>query len=261
MTTTWRLTLLGAMASMLVILVGRSTASAQPSSAPGPCSVKTFEGSRFTVCRYVRGADALRLEIDGPRGPLGGFAALARHLGSTDAGRVTFAMNAGMYEIDQSPTGLLILNGRTVHSADTGLGDGGNFHLLPNGVFAVDKGGAARVTETKAFLAHPGDARWATQSGPLLVEHGVLHPKLAPDSDSRFIRNGVGVSRPDAALFVISEDPVSLGRFARFFRDALNCPDALYLDGKVSSLWAPGLRRRDPTTGLGPLVVVLKGTP
>ena len=246
--------------ALFLLTLAPQTANAQPASPSPPCSARTFEGSRFTVCRYVRGADSLKLALDGSHGRLGGFAALDRQLGSA-ASRVAFAMNAGMYEADQSPTGLLILNGRTAHPADTGPGDGGNFHLLPNGVFAVDAGGAVRVEETQAFLAHPGEVRWATQSGPLLVQHGALHPKLAPDGASKNIRNGVGVAGPDAAWFVISDDPVSLGRFARFFRDALNCPDALYFDGHVSSLWAPELGRRDPAQGLGPLVVVLKGAP
>ena len=244
----------------LVAVSEPAAVRADPSSATSPCVTQTFEGSRFTVCRYDRRADTLQLALDGPHGRLGGFAALARQLGPA-ASRVSFAMNAGMYETDQSPTGLLILNGRTVHPADTGLGDGGNFHLLPNGVFAVEAGGTVRVEETNAFLARPHAVRWATQSGPLLVEHGALHPKLAPDGASKNIRNGVGVSGPDTAWFVISDDPVSLGRFARFFRDALKCPDALYLDGHVSSLWAPGLGRRDAAVGLGPLVVVLKGAP
>ena len=242
----------------LVAIAPSPPAAAEPMTAPGPCAAQTFEGSRFTVCRYVRGADTVQLALDGPHGRLGGFAALARQLGPL-ASRLGFAMNAGMYESDQSPTGLLILNGRTVHAADTGRGDGGNFHLLPNGVFAVNADGSVRVRETHAFLVHPGDARWATQSGPLLVEHGVLHPKLAPDGASKNIRNGVGVAGPDAAVFVISDDPISLGRFARFFRDGLNCPDALYFDGHVSSLWAPALHRVDPATGLGPMVVVLRG--
>jgi len=254
-----RLHAAGAFAIVAALLPTTAPAAyAQPKIPALPCAVQTFEGSRFTVCRYARGADTIQLALDGPHGRLGGLAALARQLGP-DASRVAFAMNAGMYEADQSPTGLLILDRRTVHPTDTGLGDGGNFHLLPNGVFAVDADGAVRVEETHAFLAHPGDVRWATQSGPLLVERGALHPKLAPDGASKNIRNGVGVAGPDAAVFVISDDPVSLGRFARFFRDALNCPDALYFDGHVSSLWAPGLKRRDPATGLGPLVVVLKG--
>ena len=71
------------------------------------------------------------------------------------------------------------------------------------------------------------------------------------------IRNGVGV-RGGEALFAISDQPVSFGRFARFFRDGLGCPDALYLDGAVSSLWAPAMGRQDTQTGLGTFVVVLR---
>ena len=57
---------------------------------------------------------------------------------------------------------------------------------------------------------------------------------------------------------MISDDPVSFGRFARMFSDGLNCPDALFLDGSVSSLWAPDLNREDVRDGLGTFVVVLK---
>jgi uncharacterized protein YigE (DUF2233 family) len=59
------------------------------------------------------------------------------------------------------------------------------------------------------------------------------------------------------AFFVISDAPVSFGRLARFLRDGLGCPDALYLDGAVSSLWAPALHREDSASGLGTFVVVL----
>jgi len=56
---------------------------------------------------------------------------------------------------------------------------------------------------------------------------------------------------------VISEEAVSFGRFARLFRDALGCPDALYLDGTVSSLWDANTGRRDSYAGLGPMLVVM----
>ena len=45
---------------------------------------------------------------------------------------------------------------------------------------------------------------------------------------------------------------------ARFFRDALKTPDALYFDGSVSSLWDPANGRQDSHTELGPIVVALK---
>ena len=51
-----------------------------------------------------------------------------------------------------------------------------------------------------------------------------------------FVRNGVGVRADGRVVFAISEAAVSFGRFARLFRDALACPNALYLDGFVSAL-------------------------
>jgi hypothetical protein len=42
------------------------------------------------------------------------------------------------------------------------------------------------------------------------------------------------------------------------FRDELHCPDALYLDGVVSSLYSAELRRSDFKVDLGPIVGVLR---
>ena len=56
------------------------------------------------------------------------------------------------------------------------------------------------------------------------------------------------------AVFAISERPVSFGAFARLFRDDLGCRNALFLDGSVSSLYAPNLGRSDLSRPLGPLV-------
>jgi uncharacterized protein YigE (DUF2233 family) len=91
----------------------------------------------------------------------------------------------------------------------------------------------------------------------MLVIDGRLHPKLQPDGDSRYVRNGVGV-RGQESLFVISEEPVSLGKFARFFRDGLKAPNALYFDGSVSSLWDPAAGRQDSHSALGPIIVAFK---
>lgn len=190
-------------------------------------------------------------------GPIGGFARLEHDLGAS-ASTVRFSMNGGMYDPTQAPVGLLVQKGRETHPADAGSGYG-NFHLLPNGVFWTDERGRPHVDETARFLSSRPRAEWATQSGPLLVDRGRLHPAIAKNGVSLAIRNGVGICGPDAR-FVISDDPVSFGRFARFFRDGLGCWDALYLDGAVSSLWAPGLRRRDGRTGLGPLVLVSGGS-
>ena len=101
-------------------------------------------------------------------------------------------------------------------------------------------------------------ARWASQSGPMLVIAGRLHPAFQRDGESRHLRNGAGVIDRNRAWFVISEQPVSFGRFARFFRDVLGCRDALFFDGTVSSLWDPAARRRDDGYEFGPIVAVFE---
>jgi len=101
--------------------------------------------------------------------------------------------------------------------------------------------------------------RDATQSGPMLVIDGALHPRFLPDGTSRFLRNGVGTTADgDRAVFVISNDAVSFHEFASFFRDHLQLPDALYFDGKVSRLHAPALGRSDFGAQMGPMVGVVE---
>jgi uncharacterized protein YigE (DUF2233 family) len=55
-------------------------------------------------------------------------------------------------------------------------------------------------------------------------------------------------------IFVNSEEPVNFHEFARLFRDQLDCPNALFLDGTVSSLHALELKRSDFRMDLGPLI-------
>jgi uncharacterized protein YigE (DUF2233 family) len=108
--------------------------------------------------------------------------------------------------------------------------------MKPNGVFYVDRAGKAGVMETAAFAASGIAPRIATQSGPMLVIDGDIHPKFEPNGESRHVRNGVGVRDPNTVYFVVSRTPVSLGSFARLFRDDLGCPNALFFDGTVSAL-------------------------
>ena len=133
----------------------------------------------------------------------------------------------------------------------------GNFGLRPNGVFWIE-GGHAGVTETGRFMAMGLHPRFATQSGPMLVMGGRIHPKIRPDGTSEKIRNGVGVCEDGRVRFVISDVPVTFHRFATLFRDDLKCPDALYLDGSISALYAPNLSRNDGWRPMGPIVGVVE---
>ena len=132
--------------------------------------------------------------------------------------------------------------------------------MLPNGVFCTGGARPFQVIESRAFAAAQPDCRLATQSGPMLVIDGELHPRFLVDSDSRYIRNGVGVS-PDGqtAFFAISDKPVTFHEFGRLFRDGLGVRDALYFDGSISRLYAPGLNRADFGRSLGPMVGLVDG--
>ena len=102
-----------------------------------------------------------------------------------------------------------------------------------------------------------GKVELATQSGPLLVEAGRIHPVFKPGSTSLLFRNGVGVVEPHTVCFAISEEPVNFYEFATLFRDVLHCPDALFLDGTISSLHAPALKRSDKKIDLGPMIGIV----
>lgn len=218
------------------------------------CEQREFEGSVFTTCRYDRRRDRIELVLDGPRGPLRSLEALEAELGPR-AARLRFAMNAGMYGEDGRPVGLYVEAGRERRRINRTAGGGGNFHMRPNGVFTVAADGRVAVLVSDRYdpASRP---RWATQSGPMLVIAGRLHPLIRENGPSLHIRNGVGVDSPDTAWFVISQNAVSFGRMARFFRDVLRCPNALYLDGSVSSLWDRPAGRRDVRADLGPFLAV-----
>ena len=158
--------------------------------AVAACAPKAFDGASFTVCAFDPRRDDLRLFWKGADGkPYGSLAALADALKSKGE-RLAFAMNAGMFAEDQSPVGLYVENRVKLHDADT-RGGATNFHMKPNGVFWIGDG-AAGVTETDRYLANPPAARFATQSGPMLIIDGKIHPKILPTGTSAKIRNGVG---------------------------------------------------------------------
>jgi uncharacterized protein YigE (DUF2233 family) len=214
------------------------------------CRDTTFDGASYTLCEVTL-ADDLRLFLNGSDGAYGSFTKVNEALAETGQ-TLGFAMNAGMYHRDLAPVGLYIEEG--VQAARIVTRDGpGNFGMLPNGVFCI--GETFRVIESRSFAESEPDCRFATQSGPMLVIDGQLHPKLLPDSDSTYIRNGVGVSEDGSrAVFAISNDRVNFHAFARLFRDDLGLPNALYFDGNISRLYAPQLDRHDAGFPMGPIV-------
>lgn len=232
--------------------------STEAISTPGACRSSLFEGSSFTNCVAVAGEQHVTMRLTDKAGkPLRSLAALKRDMGDA-ANNVAFAMNAGMFDEHGMPIGYYAEQGEQLAAFNSNKGPG-NFHMLPNGVFWIE-GGRFYVAHSAGFakdLLHR-QIDFGTQSGPMLMLNGYLHPDIAENGTSLYVRNAVGVDSKGRAHFVISDAPVSFGRLARFMRDKLDCADALYLDGAVSSLWYPAGKIMMDHAPLGPLIVVMK---
>jgi uncharacterized protein YigE (DUF2233 family) len=234
-------------------------ASAAAAREAQPCAAQSFEHQGFLICPFDPAREEARILSTAPDGTrLRSFDALAAALGA-DASRVRYAMNAGMFDESGAPVGLYVASGEERQKIVTNNG-AGNFYMKPNGVFTIDAAGAPHVATTEAYVAQGAQPLWATQSGPMLVIDGALNAHFQADGQSRHIRNGVGMCG-DRAFFAISRSAVSFGKFARLFRDALKCDNALYLDGTISSAWVPALHRKDDAHPLGPMIVVLGKAP
>jgi uncharacterized protein YigE (DUF2233 family) len=223
----------------------------------GPCHSMEYERAAYTICEVDLHRHAVRLYWNRSDGtPYAYLSALPRDLkGGT--GRLLFATNAGMFDSNLRPVGLYVEQGRELVHANTKSGRG-NFHMMPNGIFYISAVRAA-VAQTQAFLKQRPQADLATQSGPMLVIDGRLHPRFDRRGTSLKTRNGVGVRADGKVIFVISQEAVSFDAFARLFRDGLKCPNALFLDGgSASSLYAPTLNHPGNIVPLGPMLAVFE---
>lgn len=148
------------------------------------------------------------------------------------------AMNGGIFEPGKIPTGLLIQDKKELSPLNLKKG-AGNFFLKPNGVFYLTQGKAGVIDSSayKETAEKAGEVIYATQSGPLLLSDGKIHPKFKQGSDSQKLRNGVGILDDGRVILAISNrDSMrqpNLHAFASFFLSK-GCKNALYLDGTIS---------------------------
>ncbi|MEL6344940.1 MAG: phosphodiester glycosidase family protein [Myxococcota bacterium] len=176
-----------------------------------------------------------------------------RHL--TEKGRTPLLLtNAGIFHDINRPVGLQIEDGRTVSALNRDDGQG-NFFLKPNGVFFISNTGARTVTTDEWAQTPPADVKLATQSGPMLLIDGQVHPRFRPNASSKKIRSGVCASDPNTVHLFISTVPVRFYDTAVYARDVLKCRDALYLDGTISRMWQAGEGEPPPMPFAGVLSV------
>ena len=227
-----------------------ATGTTQVESA---CRSIIFEDTPLTHCLATPSRHRIAMDL-GPSGetPYRSLTAFSRAHG---VDTIAFAMNAGMFDEEGKPIGYFVEDGDRLEELNSADGEG-NFHMKPNGVF-FGSDGKWEVRSTENFLANVRERpQFGTQSGPMLVVDGKLHPELSRDGESRLIRNAVGVDDKGRAHFVISNAAISFGKLARFYRDELSVKNALYLDGNVSALWNPATERLDSGAPIGPIVVV-----
>ena len=242
--------------------VSSGAEEATPSPSPTPtaafasaCTPHFFEGILFTDCV----ADPEKHSISTALAPESGepYRSLSSFAKSIAQEPIAFAMNAGMFDGKGKPIGYYVEKSDRLKELNRTEGEG-NFHMSPNGVF-YGTNGTWHVRTSEEFYSSVRDRpSFGTQSGPMLLIDGELHPDFQDDGPSKAIRNGVGIDAQGRAHFVISEAPVSFGKLARFYRDELKVSDALYLDGNVSALWDPAKKRLDGGSPIGPLLVVTR---
>lgn len=219
------------------------------------CRSVIFEDTPLTHCLATPSRHTIAMDLGPASGaPYRSLTALSQ---ARSGDSIAFAMNAGMFDDEGKPIGYFVEGGERLQTLNTNAGEG-NFHMKPNGVF-FGTGETWEIRTTDDFLANVRDRpEFGTQSGPMLVIDGKLHPEISRDGDSKLIRNAVGVDERGRAHFVVSNAPVSFGKLARFYRDELAVKNALYLDGNVSALWNPATGRLDTGAPIGPILVVEK---
>lgn len=176
--------------------------------------------------------------------------------------------NAGMFDPAQNPVGLYIEGGTTLFGLnEKAPATDENFFLKPNGVFFIDRTGAAHIDTTEEYARtwrarQAREVQVATQSGPMLVINGRLHPKFGLHSNNAKVRSGVGLQPASGTngarlIFLTTETGSTFYDFATVFRDLFNCPNALFLDGAISKMYLKNQPTAYTNGYFGPLLAVV----
>ena len=198
---------------------------------------KLYEDERITAHVLDLKKDELHFYLKDKKGTIfKTFGNLNRWLAKEDK-ELVFAMNGGMYMENSMPLGLYVEKGKIIRKTNRVQHAYGNFYMQPNGVFFITKKKNAYIKPSRNFH-FKSYVNYATQSGPMLVIKGKIHPMFKKGSRHVHIRNGVGVLPDGKLLFAISDERITFYDFAEFFKKN-NCKNALYLDGAISRMYLP----------------------
>ncbi|AON53988.1 lipoprotein signal peptide protein [Herbaspirillum seropedicae] len=213
----------------------------------------------ISTCRADPRTDTIRMYWKDANGvPLANFLRLDAHL-RTQGQDMVCATNAGIYDKQLQPLGLYVENGVQLRKLNTRQNAYGNFYLQPNGVFVLGDR-QAYIVETSDYAAEGSlwntVARYATQSGPLMLVEGKINHRFDPDSVNMVVRNAVCLDHAGVVTLAIARNPISFFDFATFLRDELKCSDALYLDGSISRMYPTLEANMGPA--FGAMIAVVK---
>jgi len=234
---------------MVGLVLAMTMASIQAATPPGYI---VFRDQGYLTHTVDPQKEDLRLFYSDDQGNrLRDFAGLEKYVNSKGE-KLLFAANAGMFEPNSKPVGLLLLDG--VEQSPINLREGtGNFYMKPNGIFVINDKHEALIVESSTYPTLLSPVVWATQSGPILVHGGDIHPDFNAASQSKKERSGIGVTKEGLIIFALSQTPVTFYDFASLFLNKLKCPNALFLDGDISAFYVLGMKEDRIPHSFGPM--------
>ena len=162
------------------------------------------------------------------------YSELSKFIQENPGDKIKFATNGGIYSEEYKPNGLYIENHKIISKLNLDDGEG-NFYMQPNGVFYIQDN-QPKISESKSF-EYNENISYATQSGPLLIENGVINKKIRKNSESFKIRSAVGIDRENKMFFLMSRKKINFYDFSKYALDKLNCEELLFLDGTISKMY------------------------
>lgn len=224
-----------------------------------------YHGMKFLVFTANTDSHDVRLHLMHSGTNFKSISALKKYLEQSKV-KPLMITNAGMFTEDYTPQGLYVEGkGGNYYEIDTGKArPNANFYLKPNGVFYIDATGKAHIDTTEYVARIPKKERkkfrLATQSGPMLLINGAVHPAFREESKNLKIRNGVGLvpGSEKSIVFALAVDETNFYQFATLFRDVFGCNNALFLDGNISAMYLADIHASVDGGPFGPMISVSK---